>query len=86
MNPLERWTLFAGAVRARLDRGAVEYGDRSFALAPEALLDELQAEAADIAGWGFILWCRLEAMREALEGGEHANAHTSDMGRSWLAK
>ena len=49
-----------------LKAGAVAYQDRSFGRDPDELLEELQAEALDLAGWGFVLWCRIEAMRGAL--------------------
>lgn len=62
----ERWFRFAAIVSARLAKGREDYGDASFSADPERLLDELQQETADIAGWGFILWSRLQAMREAL--------------------
>lgn len=61
------WRLFASCVALRLEAGAREYGERSFSRAPAELVAELQAEALDLAGWGFILWCRLQRMREALE-------------------
>ena len=57
---------FCDAVQARLEKGTITYGDRSFDAAPAILLDELQQEALDLAGWGFILWEKLEAMKEAL--------------------
>ena len=47
-------------MRARLDRGREAYGDASFMRAPEELLGELAAEAMDLAGWGFILWHRIQ--------------------------
>jgi hypothetical protein len=38
-------------VLVRLHRGAVEYGDRSFARPLSELLDELGEEAADLGAW-----------------------------------
>lgn len=61
------WPLFASCVAARLEAGRREYGDRSFSRDPRELVAELQDEALDLAGWGFVLWCRLQRMREALE-------------------
>ena len=58
---------FSAEVVGRLKAGAKDYGDRSFTETPEKLLHEMQQEAMDITGWGFILWCRLEALVEALE-------------------
>lgn len=60
------WRLFASCVAKRLEVGRREYGDRSFARNPRELVAELQDEALDLAGWGFILWCRLQRMSDAL--------------------
>jgi hypothetical protein len=62
-DPLADWPAFAESVRARLEAGRAVCGDRSFARPPAELVGELQQEALDLAGWGFVLWCRLEAMR-----------------------
>jgi hypothetical protein len=72
------WRLFASCVAKRLDAGRLTYGDRSFSKAPGALLGELQDEALDLAGWGFVLWCRLRNMREALETIEGRAANDLD--------
>lgn len=54
--------IFASALATRLGKGQEEYGDKSFASSPLALVAELQQEALDIAGWGFILHTRLKAI------------------------
>jgi hypothetical protein len=69
-DPLEAFGGFVSAVRSRLEAGRRAYGDRSFSAPPVRLLEELQAEALDLAGWGFVLWVRLEAMRKGCEHGE----------------
>lgn len=66
-DPLDRWPLFVRAVRSRLEAGRAEYGDRSFERPPTELLAELQEEALDLAGWGFVLWHRLSEMRDRLD-------------------
>ncbi|MEI9940362.1 MAG: hypothetical protein WDO69_24360 [Pseudomonadota bacterium] len=65
-DPLDAFEGFVREVRKRLDAGRAAYGDKSFARPPAELVAELQQEALDLAGWGFVLWCRLEAMRAAL--------------------
>lgn len=65
-DPLATWPQFADAVRARLESGRAVYGDRSFARAPDELMHELQQEALDLAGWGFVLYERIQAMRSAM--------------------
>ncbi|MEP7049461.1 MAG: hypothetical protein ABJB12_03870 [Pseudomonadota bacterium] len=62
-DALSRWPAFAESVRGRLEAGRAAYGDKSFNRPPAELIGELQQEALDLAGWGFVLWCRLEAMR-----------------------
>jgi hypothetical protein len=59
-DPLDTFESFAAAVRGRLDAGRIAYSDRSFDADPGVLLAELQQEALDLAGWGFILFERLE--------------------------
>jgi hypothetical protein len=70
--PDHEFCLFVEAVRARLMKGAVAYENRSFSKDPLALVEELRQEALDLAGWGFILFCRLEAMATALEASRAA--------------
>jgi hypothetical protein len=72
-DPLAPWPAFAAAVRARLDAGARQYGDRSFARPPGELVGELEAEALDLAGWGFVLWSRLRTLRAAADAAERGS-------------
>lgn len=60
--------VFVERLRARLMKGMVTYENRSFSKTPDVLLEDLKQEALDLAGWGFILFCRLEAMTRAIEG------------------
>lgn len=57
---------FIERVRERLDKAQGVYGSTNFSGKPELLVHELQQEALDLAGWGFILWKRLEAAKMAL--------------------
>ena len=50
-------------IRLRIKQGAQEYGDTSFLSSPLALIEEIQQEIEDIAGWGYIMWVRLERMK-----------------------
>lgn len=63
-GPLDRFSAFVDAVRGRLELGRVAYGDRSFERSPAELLAELEQEALDLAGRGFVLWTRVRALRE----------------------
>jgi len=58
---------FAACVCERMHKGQLKYGDRSFSARPSQLIRELEQEALDLAGWGYILWCRLRQMQAALE-------------------
>ena len=50
-----------------MEAGAETYGDASLNAPPAVLLNEIQEEVADIAGWGALLWHRLERLRPTLE-------------------
>ncbi|MBI4517343.1 MAG: hypothetical protein HY699_16185 [Deltaproteobacteria bacterium] len=58
---------FPTAVAKRLDVGAVAYGDRSFQQPPGELTDEIEQELLDVCAWSYILWCRVRALRGAVE-------------------
>jgi hypothetical protein len=49
------WTEYLATVRAKLERGAAEYGDGSFARDRGRLLSEIQEECVDITGWSWVL-------------------------------
>jgi hypothetical protein len=63
-DPLDEFPRFVAEVHARMEAGRATYGDRSFALQAPRLVSELEAEALDLAGWGFVLWTRLRKLRE----------------------
>ena len=48
---------------AKLAEGAKRYPD-SLTRDPLELLEEWQQEAIDIAGWGYVLWQRMEKLKE----------------------
>lgn len=54
-------------LRLKLEKGKRDYGDSSLSLSPDRLIAELQAEALDFSGWGFLLWLKLERMRQKLQ-------------------
>ena len=58
---------FFDAVTGRLALGRERYGDRSFSLPVERLLQEVEEELLDQAAWAFIAWRRLRAARGALD-------------------
>lgn len=60
------FSTFLSKLELKVERGALDYGDRSFELPPDRLFEELEAELLDICGWGFVLWVRLQKMREAM--------------------
>ena len=64
---LHRFPEFAEQVRAKLARGQVIFEDRNFSKNPVDLMHEVQEELVDVMGWSFLVWSRLQAMREALE-------------------
>jgi hypothetical protein len=70
VTPEQSRARFITQLHAKLDAGAREHGDKSFDLSSPELVKELQAEALDLAGWGWILWDRLERLRVACEVAE----------------
>jgi hypothetical protein len=60
------WPVFTEDVLARLVPGAQAYGDESFGREPAELIEEIRQEVRDVAGWSFILDCRLLAILEKI--------------------
>jgi hypothetical protein len=62
---------FLSHLRARLAKGAKEYGDASFNKPILDSTDEILEEIEDIAGWSFILWAqakrRLRRVADSIE-------------------
>jgi hypothetical protein len=54
---------FLQQLRARLEAGAREYGDKSLVRSVAAIVNELDQELLDLPGWSYILWC--QAYRKA---------------------
>lgn len=65
-DALKHFNGFVEEVRKRLEAGKETYGDSSFTRPVEDIAREIQCECLDLAGWGFILYCRVEAMRQAI--------------------
>lgn len=55
---------FVERLRARLVAGAATYGVASLQRPCQELIDEIQEELEDVAGWGLVLWVRLERLRD----------------------
>lgn len=54
---------FIDGLRKRIWKGAEEYGDASVDRPADELFQELEEEALDISGWGFILWTKIHRLR-----------------------
>jgi hypothetical protein len=50
----------------RLQDGAKEYANHSFNLDPKLLIGEIEEELMDVCNWSFILFMRLQAMKDAM--------------------
>jgi len=57
---------FVKALNTKMEKGYQEYSDDSFNLPAENVIQEMIEETEDIAGWGLILWVRLQKMKEKL--------------------
>jgi hypothetical protein len=64
----KHWPAFEAMMQARLDAGHLEYGDASFERLPSALLEEISEEMADVVGWAFMLWVRLQRLKDRARG------------------
>ncbi len=73
-----QWPEFVAAVEARLAVGAREYGDRSFSRSPVKLIGEIRQELRDVAGWAFVLDCRLQRIADVLDDLAKACKHRSN--------
>jgi len=62
-TPLASFPAFCAAIAGRLAAGAKEYGDVSFTRPVGDLLEEIEQELFDVAGWAFVLWVRVRALR-----------------------
>lgn len=70
MTPEERGRSFRAymdLVGSRLNHGAVEYGEASFERPILELITEIKEELADVAGWSWIMWHRLNRMAQVLQ-------------------
>jgi hypothetical protein len=65
--PIEGWPTFAAELHARLVEGRRTYGEGSLQRPPTELVGELEQEAIDVAGWGYVLWMRLRALHARAE-------------------
>ena len=58
---------FIGLLKKRLKEGEIQYDDKSFARPLRYAIAEIQEELADVAGWAFIGWTKLERLRKRME-------------------
>jgi hypothetical protein len=63
---LEDFRQFAVAVTERLRKGEETYRGYSFSAEPRALVEEIRNELRDVAGWAFLLDCRLARVADEL--------------------
>jgi hypothetical protein len=56
------WLHLVWAFDARLDKGAKQYGDESFARPLQEIEREILEELVDTVGWLFVAWCRVQSI------------------------
>lgn len=61
------WPEFSEALMARLEAGNRTYGDASFEKSGAELCGEMEEEALDIIGWGFLEWMKIRELRKKVE-------------------
>jgi hypothetical protein len=57
---------FIERISARLEKGQEEYGNRSFEQPLDVLSNEVLEELEDTAIWSFIIWVRVQSLRQRL--------------------
>lgn len=57
---------FIERITARIEKGQEEYGNRSFDKPLDALSNEVLEELEDTALWSFIIWVRVQSLRQRL--------------------
>jgi len=60
------WPDFETALKSKLRGGYQEYGDTSFKMHGTDILDELEEECLDLAGWGLILFAKIREMKRRM--------------------
>lgn len=55
---------FTEALHRKLEAGSKTYGEASFKRPQKEIIEEIQEELVDVSGWSWILWSRLEALKE----------------------
>ena len=65
MKYKKHFNRFMKELDRKLKKGFEEYGDISFRRSTSGLISEMQEECLDFAGWGIILWVKLEEMKNA---------------------
>jgi hypothetical protein len=63
-DTLDMFREWQAALHLRLEAGAEEYGDTSYKRSFTELLDELQQENLDRAGWAYIIWVKASAIAD----------------------
>jgi len=58
---------FVSQLAARLEKGAHEYGNKSFDRPFGDIADEILQEYLDIAGWSYVMWAKTRARLSELE-------------------
>lgn len=64
---------FLERVTDRLEAGSRVYGGASTRLPTGRLVDEIQQELEDVAGWSVLLWSKLERLRAKVEADSAAS-------------
>jgi hypothetical protein len=60
------WPEFIKQMEKRLQTGHEQYGDGVFDRPLPVTLEEIEQEFADVIGWGFIGWVKVQRIKEAL--------------------
>ena len=71
MKYKKSFSKFTKELDKKMLKGFKEYGDLSFNLSPDKLIEEMIEEVIDISGWGMILYVRLQELKKEYEKSLH---------------
>lgn len=76
LNRIERSlrSEFLESLSCRLEAGAAQYGNKSFAKNTAQLKNEMEQEILDIAGWAYVMWAKLRT--ELIQPVKASNSET----------
>jgi hypothetical protein len=68
--PRDEFEKFVALLEKKLDVGAQQYGDASFSKHGVKIIDDVMEELMDVCGWSFVLYVKVNRLKERLANWE----------------